>query len=65
MRLIYKNPPNDIHSTYDYLELFFINLICGETNKSTIGVYMYWNPKVPTTRFQSAKMALWIALWMN
>ena len=30
MRLIYKNPPNDIYSTYDYLELFFRNLILGE-----------------------------------
>ena len=32
MRLIYKNPPNDIYSTYDYLELFFKNLILGEQN---------------------------------
>ena len=32
MRLIYKNPPNDIYSTYDYLELFFRNLILGEQN---------------------------------
>ena len=32
MRLIYKNPPNDIHSTYDFLELFFRNLILGEKN---------------------------------
>ena len=57
-----KNLPKGIHSTYGYLELFFINLICGETNKSTIGVYLYWNSKVPTMKFQSAKMALWMNL---
>ena len=27
-----KNLPKDIHSTYDYLELFFRNLILGEKN---------------------------------
>ena len=32
VRANYKNLPKDIHSTYDYLELFFRNLILGEKN---------------------------------
>ena len=32
VRANYKNLPKGIHSTYDYLELFFRNLILGENN---------------------------------
>ena len=59
-----------IHATSEYLEMFFGNLLPGAQHELKIAISM-WSIKAklrfkePVLKFQSAKMALWIALWKS
>ena len=69
VRANYNNLQKGIHATNEFLEKFFENLLLG-TQHELKNRYLHVEYKkvklrfkVPTRRFQSAKMALWITVW--